>query len=100
MKGENGMMNKDTPHFSPQELRAIYAAAAEKTKDGMSAAARALYPAREDALKTLYWLPGGGRAFRCSDGSCSKPALHCSLGPLRWLSWRMARCWTTETAWI
>ena len=50
------MMNKDTPHFSPQELRAIYAAAAEKTKDGMSAAARALYPAREDALKTLYWL--------------------------------------------
>ena len=48
------MMNKDTPHFSPQELRAIYAAAAEKTKDGMSAAARALYPAREDALKTLY----------------------------------------------
>ena len=60
------MMNKDTPHFSPQELRAIYAAAAEKTKDGMSAAARALYPAREDALKTLYWLPGGGRAFRCS----------------------------------
>ena len=24
------MMNKDTPHFSPQELRAIYAAAAEK----------------------------------------------------------------------
>ena len=76
------MMNKDTPHFSPQELRAIYAAAAEKTKDGMSAAARALYPAREDALKTLDWLPGGGRAFRCSDGSCSKPAFTLQSWPV------------------
>ena len=40
-------MNQNTPHFSMEELREIYAAAAEKTKQGIVGAAKTLYPDRE-----------------------------------------------------
>lgn len=66
-------MNQHTPHFSMEELRAIYAAAEEKTEKGVRAAAAGLYGADAPALQTLYWLPAGGRAFRSSDGNCYKP---------------------------
>ena len=67
-------MNKDNPHFSMEELRQIYAAAQEKTRQGMRDAAARLYSDKADALNTLYWIKGGGRAFRSSDGNCYKPA--------------------------
>ena len=67
-------MNKDNPHFSMEELRTIYASAQEKTRRGILDAAAQLYGDREDALRTLYWIKGGGRAFRSSDGNCYKPA--------------------------
>ena len=65
-------MNQNTPHFSMEELREIYAAA-EKTKQGIVGAAKTLYPDREAELKTLYWIKGGGRAFKDQNGSFHKP---------------------------
>ena len=68
------VMNQHTPHFSVEELKAIYAAATEKTKQGIAAAATQLYPEKQDALAALYWMKGGGRAFRDADGKCHKPS--------------------------
>ncbi len=66
-------MNKDTPHFSMEELRAIYAAAEEKTRQGVIHAAKTLYPDRQAELKTLYWIKGGGRAFKDENEKFHKP---------------------------
>lgn len=63
-------MNRDNPHFTEEELRAIYAAAEEKSHAGILAAAAALYPDRTEERQTLYWLPKGGRAFRLNGVYC------------------------------
>lgn len=56
--------NGRTPHFTFEELKQIYEAAASKDTNGVAAAARELFPDKRDiADNNLYIANGPGRGF-------------------------------------
>jgi hypothetical protein len=66
--------NARSPHFTAEELTEIFRSARSHTTRSVQAAARKLYPDREeDAYEGLYLSRGPGRAFRNSEGRYESP---------------------------
>lgn len=66
--------NSQTPHFTFEELKEIYAAAEKKNDNCLRATARKLYPDRDPiTYENLYIGKGPGRAFKHNGDEYENP---------------------------